>query len=298
MAKDSKIFIRSVLEQDRPQLANLVHFEAYVHRHLDWRPPLDWIGFSPYLIAERGRHLLAALACPPDPVEVAWIRLFAVSSEWSAGEAWKALWPAALTELSKNSGVSPGNGVTLAAIPLQQWFRALLERSEFVHLHDIVLLLWQRGTDIPKPHKKDLIIRSMSLDDMPKVEEIDREAFGLLWRNSLDSLELAFRQSAVATIAENDHGALGYQISTASPMGGHLARLAVTPKAQGEGIGYALVYDMLDQFERRGAVHVSVNTQHDNSASLALYDKAGFRRTGETYPVYQYMPGKAKNPAT
>jgi ribosomal protein S18 acetylase RimI-like enzyme len=33
--------------------------------------------------------------------------------------------------------------------------------------------------------------------------------------------------------------------------------------------------------------HLTVNTQSDNSASLALYRKIGFRETGERYPVYQ-----------
>jgi hypothetical protein len=32
-----------------------------------------------------------------------------------------------------------------------------------------------------------------------------------------------------------------------------------------------------------------VNTQQDNLFSLTLYQKAGFTRTGEEYPVYQYQ---------
>ena len=74
-----------------------------------------------------------------------------------------------------------------------------------------------------------------------------------------------------------------------SPLGGHLARLAVRPDAQRKGIGTALVRDMLWQFERRGAERVTVNTQEDNQASLTLYQKAGFELTGESYPVFQYF---------
>ena len=81
---------------------------------------------------------------------------------------------------------------------------------------------------------------------------------------------------------------VGYQISTASPLGGHLARLAVCPEQQCKGIGYSLVVDTLSQFNRRGAQRVTVNTQQDNLASLSLYKKAGFRETREQYPVYQY----------
>ena len=128
----------------------------------------------------------------------------------------------------------------------------------------------------------------MTFDDLPMVEKIDAAAFGEIWRNSYDSVELSFRQSALATVAEEEAGINGYQISTASPMGGHLARLAVLPENQSRGIGYALVRDTLDQFERRGALRVTVNTQEENLVSLSLYAKLGFRLTGEKYPVYQF----------
>jgi ribosomal protein S18 acetylase RimI-like enzyme len=85
---------------------------------------------------------------------------------------------------------------------------------------------------------------------------------------------------------------VGYQMSTLNPMGGHLARLAVKPEFQGKGVGYGLVSDMLRQFQRKGALRVTVNTQQDNSASLYLYEKSGFRKTNEIYPVYQFRPAK------
>jgi hypothetical protein len=47
------ITIRQATEDDRQKLAMLVHFEVYVHRHLDWRPPLDWLGSQPYLLQKK-----------------------------------------------------------------------------------------------------------------------------------------------------------------------------------------------------------------------------------------------------
>ncbi|RPI25657.1 MAG: GNAT family N-acetyltransferase [Chloroflexota bacterium] len=289
MVAQIKVSVRTATESDRQPLANLIHFETQVHRHLDWRHPLDWIGRTPYLVAERGQKAVAALAIPPDPTEVAWIRLFAVSSDWSANEAWDVLWPAARSSLEQ------GDPITIAAIPLQSWFRELLEESYFQLEHNIVLLLWQAGQELPPA--KDLpqvTVRPMNFDDLPAVQELDSTAFGPLWRNSLESLELAFQQSALATVAENEEGLVGYQISTANPMGAHLARLAVQPHSQSRGIGYALLRDLLDQFVRRGALRVSVNTQENNSVSLALYEKAGFRPTGEVYPVYHLTPERLR----
>jgi ribosomal-protein-alanine N-acetyltransferase len=91
----------------------------------------------------------------------------------------------------------------------------------------------------------------------------------------------------LATVAEADGQILGYQLSTRNPLGAHLARLAVRPEMQGRGLGRALIADLIQQAERHGMYHLTVNTQSDNLSSLALYKKIGFSETGERYPVYQ-----------
>jgi [ribosomal protein S18]-alanine N-acetyltransferase len=171
---------------------------------------------------------------------------------------------------------------------LQYWFREILEMSGFQQINTVIMLLWERASGIPERSEPQVVLRPMNYDDLPVVGQLDAAAFGPLWRNSLDSLELAFQQAAIATVVEDRGKLVGYQISTASPMGGHLARLAVLPAYQGKGIGYSLVQDTLDQFNRRGAVRVTVNTQQDNLASLALYKKAGFQETKEKYPVFWF----------
>lgn len=282
-----QITVRSATEEDRQGLANLLHFETHVHRHLDWRPPLDWIGHEPYLIAEREGRLLAALACPPDPPNVAWIRLFAVSSAVPAGKAWEELWSIAYAQLSATEKTPK-----IAAIPLQSWFRKVLEANDFIRTHKVIVLAWKHGEVPPERDSSLITIRPMNFDDLSAVEEIDSAAFGSVWQNSQSCLEIAFRQASIATVADGPQGLAGYQISTATSMGGHLARLAVHPDSQGMGIGYNLVRDMLSQFKRRGALSVTVNTQQDNLASLTVYERAGFRRTGEEYPVYQCLPDR------
>ena len=273
-----QVTVRLAQEKDRRKLANLIHFGPWVHRHLDWRPPLDWIGYQPYLIAEQKGHLMAALACPPDPPEVAWMRLFAVSPDWSVADAWNALWPVAHEYLW---------GITVAAIPLQGWLSHQLAAAKFTQTHQVAMLTWEDQNLPPESIVPDCILRLMNFDDLAVVRKLDAKAFGPIWQQSMDMLEIAFQQAAIATVAEDEEGIIGYQISTAGSGGGHLARLAVHPRVQGQGVGYALARDMLAQFYRRGALKVTVNTQIDNDASLALYQKVGFRSTGEVYPVFE-----------
>ena len=283
MITQVNLYSRSITAKDKQRLANLIHFETHVHRHLDWRAPLDWIGYEPYLVAESGKQLVAALACPPDPPEVAWIRLFAACSEVDLSEAWWSLWGLAKEQLLEK------NDIRIAAIPLHDWFRKLLQSSDFGLTHRVIMLMWERKKLPPAHLSPDVNIRPMNVDDLPAVEQVDRAAFVTLWQNSRESLEHAFRQSAVSTVAERENTIVGYQISTANHMSGHLARLATDPQFQGQGIGYSLLRDLLVQFERRGARNISVNTQQDNKISISLYEKAGFNRTGEAYPVYQYL---------
>ncbi len=274
--------IRSALPSDRSRLANLIHFGSYIHQHLDWKPPLDWIGNEPYLLAERNGDLLSTLACPPDLPRITWIRLFAANSLINVTQAWSLLWKTASERLSQ-----VGN-IKVAAISLQSWFNELLEGSGFDHSDNVVVLMWEKSTPLQDPHPTDVQIRLMMPEDLETIELIDHEAFGMVWKNSLEALELAYHQSALASVAVIGDEIVGYQYSTSSSMGGHLARLAVKTNMQGKGIGFLLVHQVLSQFRLQGVRHVTVNTQQKNIASLALYSKAGFTITGEAYRVYQH----------
>ena len=274
--------IRNAQSNDRSRLANLIHFGTYIHQHLDWKPPLDWIGSEPYLLVEKDAELFAALACPPDLPKITWIRLFGVNSSININQAWKLLWDAAIESLSRIGEIR------VAAISLQSWFNELLEGSGFEHKDNVVVLIWERSTPLPDPPSTSIGIRVMMPEDLNIIEKIDHESFGSMWKNSLESLELAFQQSSMASVAELGEEIVGYQYSTSSSMGGHLARLAVKTSMKGRGIGYLLIHQLLNQFREQGVRQVTVNTQQNNIASLALYSKAGFKITGESYRVYQY----------
>ena len=275
--------IRAAQPSDESRLANLLYFESYVHRHLDWRTPLDWLGAPEYWIIEQAGLVNAALACPPDPENIAWIRLFVHSNYISGEEAWQVLWKTARQALAERSGM------TVAAIVLHDWFQKLLLANGFIECQKIVLLEHNSGSFHEQTPPPGVILRPMRFDDLPEVTRLDNEAFDLIWRNSLPALQRAFSQPGLTTVAVHEGKLVGYQISTRNSFGVHLARLAVSPAFQGRGLGYAIVQDLLHQVYRLGMFRLTVNTQNDNSASLALYRKIGFGLTGECYPVYTYQ---------
>lgn len=282
MITQYRLSIRQVSSNDIQKLANLIHFETYVHRHLDYRPPLDWVGEKPFYILQDRNDILGALACPPDPPRVAWIRLFAASNLISPEEAWASLWPEALEYLSENTQAN-----RVAIIPLHHWLDNLALSSGFIPTHRIVMLRRESDSGSLIDESSQASIRSMTLDDIHAVQLVDEASFVPVWQNSQPCLEHAFRQAALATVAEINGQIIGYQITTPTPQGGHLARLAVIPENQCQGIGLSLLNDVLRHFTQRGARNVTVNTQADNAASLALYHKVGFQFTGEEYSVFE-----------
>ncbi len=280
-SEPNKVIIKATPEI-YDQLAHFLNQPIQLHRHLDWFGTLDWLGYQPYLIEMVNDKIQAVLCGAPENEESAWVRTFGAQKHLDTQATWNRLFSRAVETLTE-LGVE-----RLAALALHSWFETLLVRSGFYTRQNIIVLEWG-GKFPPKENQNRKIeIRPMHLKDLPEVERIDRMAFPPLWQNSLAGLKKAFQQTGICTIATLNSEIVGYQISTTMTIYGHLARLAVHPSYQRQGIAFMLVYDLLQQFERRGFWRVTVNTQSDNKPSLKLYQKFGFTRTREEIPVYEF----------
>ena len=276
------LHVRQAQLADFPGLTVLLETTPNIHRHLDWRPALEWLGSEAFWILEDDSRILAALACPPDPPAVAWIRLFVVHPSINTAAAWNLLFAKARVFLRKTPHLRA------AGIVLHPWFGDLLSSAEFSHHQDIVVLEWDNVLPAPVRNAPSISIRPIQPGELAQVARVDNTSFESLWQNSQDSLTLALKQAAYATVAEVDGQVIGYQISTGSGYSAHLARLAVLPRLQHKAIGYLLVRDLLEYFANREIYRITVNTQDNNSSSLALYQKMGFWLTGDQFQVLVY----------
>jgi hypothetical protein len=179
--------VRPANLEDHQKLSNLIFFESRLHRHLDWRSPLDWLGAPFYWALDDGRQITAALACPTEVAGIAWMRLFVHSSAWSAENAWNLLWRTALDEIAQ------AGGARVAVIAMQPWLQQILIASGFKNIQQIVMLEWQyqpwAGSEAQGVH-----IRRMIDADLPAVARTDAASFDPLWQNSLETLHKAFAQ--------------------------------------------------------------------------------------------------------
>jgi len=265
------------------QVAAFLNQDLRSHRHLDWFYVLDWLGTHAFLVDMKDERIRALLCVTNENNDTAWIRAFAAKKTLRYKDYWDRLLEQAMTDL-KRTGTQ-----RIASLSLHPWFKGLLENSGFRNRQKIIVLAWQGNFPPRNKINKEIEIELMKIDDLPKIADVDQQAFPYVWQNSLMGLTKAFNQTGISTVARLNGQIVGYQISTVMTIYGHLARLAVHPSYQRQGIAYTLVYDLLRRFEERGLFRVTVNTQSDNTASLMLYDQFGFTRTGEDIPVYEII---------
>lgn len=274
--------LRHLEKSDHAELVEFLRGDLLLHRHLDWRPPVEWLGEQPFLSADKNGKIQAVLALPADPPGIYWIRLFALRK----GLIIHPLWEFLLAEGLKD--IHDLKSQPLAALAYADWFRQLLIKHEWQERQRIVLLKYcEHSLDLPNL-SNDYLLRPMVISDIESVTRIDQVCFEPLWQQSEDAFQRAYRQTSYASVMELRDEIIGFQMTTINGFNAHLARLAVLPKYQRFGVGTALVEDMLQRLKQPLIREITVNTQQDNPNSIKLYQKLGFTLTGESFPILIY----------
>ncbi len=280
MQRASSWVVRPTDLNDRDLVRGLIEGARWRHQHLDWANALSLLDEHPFLMVEEHGLPVGCMACPPDPPGVAWIRVFASASGYKLEDVWSALWERVVAEASY-FGIEH-----VAALSLHPWMGPLLTDSDFVQDNAVIFMAWETGLPPQHPHSA-AELRDLAPSDVEAVAAVDHRAFQPIWRHSPRALHLALEQSSYARVAVIGGQIVGYQICTATAFGAHLARLAVDPDVQHQGLGRVLVADVLRTFSDRGYGRVTVNTQADNLTSQALYKHLGFQETGQVFPVFE-----------
>jgi ribosomal protein S18 acetylase RimI-like enzyme len=280
MSRSASWVVRQVDLGDRDLVRGLIEGARWRHEHLDWSNALSLLDTQPYLMAEESGLPVGCVACPPDPPGVAWIRVFASASGYLVKDVWSTLWEN-VVDMAGEFDITHA-----AALGLHPWMEPLLAGAGFTEDNAVLFLAWDGALPDRVPDEATEL-RDLAPQDIQAVAAVDHRAFQPIWRHSAHALQLALDQSSYARVALVNGEIAGYQISTATAFGAHLARLAVDPDAQHQGLGRTLVTDVLHTFSAHGYGRVTVNTQGDNLASQALYMHLGFQETGQVFPVFE-----------
>jgi len=261
---------------------DLIFQQRLSFTHLDWHDVRQWLDMPDTTIRvawERG-HMTGIIAASPPLYGTVWIRLVALTEKAVADEVFRQLW-------RDMCGSLRANGIhTAAVLVIDDWLLDYIPQNGFAYEEDIVTLCRIEPQPLPDPESANVRIRSVHLEDVPRIVKIDQTAFYAPWQMSIHEIRQARRIAAYCTLAEIDRVPVGYQLSTMYQQTGHLARLAVLPEVQGKGVGSALLYDLLSRLQHRRVETITVNTQAGNVRSQRLYERFGFQRNGYDLPVW------------
>jgi len=273
--------LRQTSREDRAVVERLIAQAPRSHVHLDWLDPTNLIDEEPFILASSGETAVGTLGCPPDNPEAAWVRTFAAAEGTDVEKMWEILWTEGASRLLDL------NVEHVAALALDSWFEQLVQNAGFKRTNTVIFyeLGLESGTAVRSDSSYK--VRSIRTADTETILELDRLAFEPIWQISRDSLTVAIIQASSASLIEDGGEVLGYQITTSSPFGAHLARLAVLPSRQREGLGTFLVNEAAESIRETGLGQLSVNTQENNHSSRRLYEKMGFMQTGKEFPVLE-----------
>lgn len=172
------------------------------------------------------------------------------------------------------------------------WLRDFLITLGFrVDMHIVALECITRPLP-PLTHEATFQLRPMQADDIPSVLAIDAQAFTHQWHKSHFEVSDMWQSPGFAVVATAAEAVVGYAIAIWHQRANalHLVRIAVVPTWRRQGVARHLLAAVIDYAQSNDAPHVTLNTQHTNTAAIALYQQFGFQYTGERYPVYHY-PG-------
>jgi ribosomal protein S18 acetylase RimI-like enzyme len=115
--------------------------------------------------------------------------------------------------------------------------------------------------------------------DRQALLRVDTAAFDEFWQLDAVGLEQAARATPRShTRVTRGESVVGYALFGRVDDVGYVQRLAIRPKAQGRGLGPALLTDGLRWLRVHNARSAFVNTQVENERALRLYERVGFRR--------------------
>ncbi|MBC8100240.1 MAG: GNAT family N-acetyltransferase [Armatimonadetes bacterium] len=265
----------------RQTVLDLLYNSAQTHLHLDWYTPEQWLDgiTTPLYLAWNHRRLLGALGISSPLGQTSWLRMVIVRDGTLPVPVLKMLWGGIQPDLSRLDVAS------VWILAANGWLLDYAGVLGFAPA-EMVISLHRPSVAPPPLRPTELDIRAAELDDIPAMTTIDQQAFTPPWQLTQADIWQAARMAAVCTTAWQAGRMVGYQLSTRHRDGGHLARLAVLPEVQGQGVGGALLHRMIEAFRARRVYELTVNTQLSNLRSQRLYESYGFERNGYDLPVW------------
>ena len=132
-----------------------------------------------------------------------------------------------------------------------------------------------------------LVIRKMTLDDVPAVIDLDQKSFTLPWPERSFRFELADNPASRCWVAELDGKVVGMIVAWLIVDEVHVATLATHPDFRRQGVGTKLLAHTLRALLAEGARSSFLEVRASNRAAQDMYRKFGYEATGRRRRYYR-----------
>ena len=126
---------------------------------------------------------------------------------------------------------------------------------------------------------KKIVIEKMKSDDIANVVEVENNSFDIPW--SKESFENELKNKlAMYLVAKVEDKAVGYVGVWKIFDEGHITNVAVHPDYRGQGIGKALISELLYLCEKENIFSLTLEVRKSNVVAQNLYKSFGFIEEG------------------
>ncbi|MEX2569770.1 MAG: ribosomal protein S18-alanine N-acetyltransferase [Gemmatimonadota bacterium] len=132
---------------------------------------------------------------------------------------------------------------------------------------------------------RDLVVRSLSVADLPKVMPIERDSFSMPWRETTFQ-GLLGRDDSELLGAMREEDLVGYAVCWWVGSQAELGNVAVRPSERGQGTGRRLIEEVLVRLLNRGVRECFLEVRESNDTARSLYEQCGFSVVGRRRNYY------------
>jgi [ribosomal protein S18]-alanine N-acetyltransferase len=133
----------------------------------------------------------------------------------------------------------------------------------------------------------NLLLRKMTVDDIPAVVDLDHKSFSLPWPERSFRFELTDNPAARCWVAELDGNVVAMIVVWLIVDEAHVATLATHPEYRRQGIGRRLLAYALRQMMQDGARSSFLEVRASNLPAQEMYQKFGYEATGRRRHYYR-----------
>ena len=131
----------------------------------------------------------------------------------------------------------------------------------------------------------DFTVLNADVSMLPQIERIEQACFSMPWTREQLSSQLDHERHVFLAAVSDGH-VLGYVGMMYVLDEGYIANVAVAPEARRQGVGRALIAELLRRADEMSLAFVTLEVRPSNSAAIALYAGFGFEPVGRRKNYY------------